>query len=233
MQEIFENYIDNSFDGHYQADFKLRQFDLNYKKYFNKCVASRVIDIGVGRGEMLSCMKQWADNYHGIDISPSTVEFCKKLDLSCELVDDTEFWLKNNQNQFDIITCLDVLEHIPKERLIHFLEAIRNSLNKDGIAIFQVPNLQSPFGYLHHFNDITHISGFVEHSLNQVLLSAGFSKMLFYGFEELYEKTPKIIVKKILRFFYRKIIRFLRTINANPNPQILDPVFYAVAYQKI
>ena len=233
MQEIFEKYIENSFDGHYQADFKLRQFDLNYKKYFNNSVTLRVLDIGVGRGEMLSCMKNWEHNYHGIDISPSTIKFCKKINLSCELVDDTEFWLKNNQNQFDIITCLDVLEHIPKERLIHFLEAIRNSLNKDGIAIFQVPNLQSPFGYLHHFNDITHISGFVEHSLNQVLLSAGFNKMLFYGFEELYEKTPKIIVKKILRFFYRKIIRFLRTINANPNPYILDPVFYAVAQRKV
>ena len=232
MQEIFENYIDNSFDGHYQADFKLRQFDLNYKKYFNKCVASRVIDIGVGRGEMLSCMKQWADNYHGIDISPSTVDFCKKLDLSCELTDDTEFWLKNHQKQFDIITCLDVLEHIPKERLIQFVEAIRNSLIKDGLAIFQVPNLQSPFGYLHHFNDITHISGFVEHSLNQVLLSARFNKMSYYGFEELYEKTPKIILKKILRYFYRKIIRFLRTINANPNPKILDPVFFAVVYRE-
>ena len=231
MQEIFENYIDNSFDGHYQADFKLRQFDLNYKKYFNKSVTSRVIDIGVGRGEMLSCMKKWTDNYHGIDISPSTVNFCKRLDLSCELVGDTEFWLKNHQNQFDIITCLDVLEHIPKERLIQFVEAIRNSLTKDGLAIFQVPNLQSPFGYLHHFNDITHISGFVEHSLNQVLLSAGFNKMSFYGFEELYEKKPKIIVKKILRFFYRKLIRFLRTINANPNPCILDPVFFAVVFR--
>ena len=231
MQEIFENYIENSFDGLFQANLKLRQFELNYKKYFYKKVTLRVLDIGVGRGEMLSCMKNWGHYYHGIDISPSTVEFCKKLDLSCELVDDTEFWLKNHQNQFDIITCLDVLEHIPKERLIQFLEAIRNSLNKDGLAIFQVPNLQSPFGYLHHFNDITHISGFVEHSLNQVLLSAGFNKMSFYGFEELYEKKPKIIVKKILRFFYRKLIRFLRTINANPNPCILDPVFFAVVYR--
>ena len=231
MQEIFEKYIENSFDGHYQADFKLRQFDLNYKKYFNNSVTLRVLDIGVGRGEMLSCMKNWEHNYHGIDISPSTIKFCKKINLSCELVDDTEFWLKNNQNQFDLITCLDVLEHIPKDRLIHFLEAIRNSLNKDGLDILQVPNLQSPFGYLHHFNDITHISGFVEHSLTQVLLSTGFNKMSFYGFEELYEKKPKITVKKFLRFFYRKLIRFLRTINANPNPCILDPVFFAVVYR--
>jgi len=231
MQEIFKNYIDNSFVGHFQADFKLRQFELNYKKHFNNSESLRTLDIGVGRGEMLSCMKIWGHNYYGIDISPSTVKFCKKLNLLCEHVDDTEFWLKNHQKQFDIITCLDVLEHIPKENLINFLKAIHNSLNKDGIAIFQVPNLQSPFGYLHHFNDITHISGFVEHSLNQVLLTTGFKKLSFFGFEEFYEKTPKILFKKILRFFYRKLIRFLRTINSNPNPYILDPVISVVAYR--
>ena len=206
------------------------KFNIN-KKYFKKSVSLNTLDIGVGRGEMLSCMKKWGHNYHGIDISPSTVNFCKKLDLSCELVDDTEFWLNNHQNQFDIITCLDVLEHIPKEHLINFLKSIRNSLNKDGIAIFQVPNLQSPFGYLHHFNDITHVCGFVEHSLNQVLLSVGFNNLTFFGFEEFYEKTPKILLKIILRFFYRKLIRFLRTINANPNPRILDPVISVVAYR--
>ena len=232
MQEIFDKYIDNSFDSQYQADFKFHQFELNYKKFFYKSVPLKVLDIGVGRGEMLSSMKNWGHNYHGIDISPSTVDFCKKLDLSCELVDDTEFWLKNNQNQFDIITCLDVLEHIPKDQLIRFLKAIFNALIKDGIVIFQVPNLQSPFGYLHHFNDITHISGFVEHSLNQVLLSAGFKNISCFGFEELYEKTPKVFLKKILRFIFRKIVRLLRTINANPNPDILDPVFYAVAHRE-
>ena len=148
---------------------------------------------------MLSCMMKWGHDYHGIGISPSTVDFCKKLDLSCELVDDTEFWLKNHQNQFDIITRLDVLEHIPKERLIQFVEAIRNSLIKDGLAIFQVPNLQSPFGYLHHFNDITHISGFVEHSLTQVLLSTGFNKMSFYGFEEFYKKYVPMISTNVTK----------------------------------
>ena len=210
MQEIFEKYIENSFDSHDQANFKFSQFELNYKKYFKKSVSLNTLDIGVGRGEMLSCMKKWGHNYHGIDISPSTINFCKKLDLSCELTDDTELWLKKNQNQFEIITCLDVLEHIPKDLLIRFLEAIFNSLKKGGIVIFQVPNLQSPFGYL----------------------SAGFKNISCFGFEELYEKTPKVFLKKILRFIFRKIVRLLRTINANPNPDILDPVFYALAQRE-
>ena len=42
-----------------------------------------MLDIGVGLGEMLSCMKNWGHNYHGIDISPSTIEFCKKYNQEC------------------------------------------------------------------------------------------------------------------------------------------------------
>ncbi len=229
MKEIIDKYVENSFGGHFQAEFKFHQFKLNYNKYFKNGINQKVLDIGIGRGEMLSCMKNWSSNYHGIDISRSTVEFCKKLELSCELVEDSELWLGGEKTKFDVITCLDVLEHIPKERLIPFLEAIRNSLSDNGVTIIQVPNLKAPFGYLHHFNDITHVNGFVEHSLNQVLLSSGFKKISFHGFEEFFEKTQKVMIKKLLRYFFRKMIRFMRAINSNPNPTILDPVFFAIA----
>ncbi len=34
MQEIFDSYVENSFDGNKQAEFKFEQFNLNYRKYF-------------------------------------------------------------------------------------------------------------------------------------------------------------------------------------------------------
>ena len=145
----------------------------------------KVLDIGVGRGEMLSCMKEWGLNYQGIDISPSKIRFCQSLKLNCEVIDDTIDWLHKNREEFEIITCLDVLEHIPKNETIEFLKAIRSSLKRDGKAIIQVPNLQSPFGYLHHFNDFTHLNGYVEHSLAQVLLAAKFERFEFFVFEEI------------------------------------------------
>ena len=232
MKEIFDNYLEISFDGMHQAEFKKKQFEMNYKKYFPNNIKAKVLDVGIGRGEMLSCMKEWGYEYFGVDISPSTVKYCKTINLNCQTVEDTSSWLKNNGNKYSIITCLDVLEHVPKSHTIDFLRAINSSLAPKGIAIIQVPNLQSPFGYLHHFNDFTHESGFVEHSLAQVLMAAGFNNFKFFGFEEIYKKDIKSKLKKILRFLLRIAIRILRSINVNPNPKILDPVMYAIATKR-
>lgn len=231
MKEIFDSYIETSFDGYAQAEFKFTQFEINYKKYFLENRSIHALDIGIGRGEMLTCMKKWGLNYQGVDISPSTVRFCKSLNLNCELSENTIDWLGCKKNRFDIITCLDVLEHIPRDQTISFTAAIRGALSENGKTIIQVPNLQSPYGYLHHFNDITHINGFVEHSLAQVLLAAGFKNFEFHGFEEIYKPGAKSTVKKFIRWHYRKIVRFMRAVNSNPNPKILDPVLYVVAYK--
>jgi 2-polyprenyl-3-methyl-5-hydroxy-6-metoxy-1,4-benzoquinol methylase len=229
MKEIFDNYIETSFDGFEQAKFKFEQFEINYKHYFPEKNGMQVLDIGIGRGEMLTCMREWGFDYQGIDISPSTVRFCQSLNLKCQIVEDTAAWLLNNKETFALITCLDVLEHVQREHTIEFLKSIRSSLRNGGHVIIQVPNLQSPYGYLHHFNDFTHISGFVEHSLSQVLLAAGFKDFEFHGFEEITKSGIKPILKKAIRYIYRKIVRFLRNININPNPKILDPVMFVVA----
>lgn len=228
MQEIFDSYIENSFGEFNQAEFKFKQFEVNYKKYFPNKENASVLDIGIGRGEMLTCMKNWGYDYLGVDISPSTVGFCKSIKLNCELTDNTTNWLKEREGEFELITCLDVLEHIPKEYVIEFLISMRKALKENGTLIIQVPNLQSPFGYLHHFNDFTHVNGFVEHSLAQVLITAGFDKFTFWGFEELYQKNIKVKIRKILRVALQKAVRFARAINCNPNPKILDPVLYAI-----
>ena len=229
MKEIFDNYVETSFDGFQQATFKFRQFKINYEKYFPKDKSIPILDIGIGRGEMLSCMRDWGFKYQGVDISPSTVKFCKNLKLNCEVTVDTATWLMHNKEKFSMITCLDVLEHVPRDQTINFLKAIRASLANGGLVIIQVPNLQSPFGYLHHFNDFTHVSGFVEHSLGQVLLTAGFKKFEFHGFEEIFAINFKQSIRLILRYFYRKTVRFMRAINGNPNPLVLDPVMFVVA----
>lgn len=229
MKRLFDNYVETAFDGFEQAAFKFKQFELNYKQYFPQEKSYRVLDIGIGRGEMLSCMRDWGFNYQGIDISPSTVRFCQTLDLKCQLVEDTAAWLLIHKEAFSLITCLDVLEHVPRDHTIEFLKAIRTALRDGGRVIIQVPNLQSPFGYLHHFNDFTHVSGFVEHSLAQVLAVAGFMEFEFHGFEECYEGGIKQNLRKSIRYIYRRMVRFLRAVNLNPNPEILDPVFYAVA----
>ncbi|MFH1001055.1 MAG: class I SAM-dependent methyltransferase, partial [Bacteroidota bacterium] len=229
MNEIIENYIDTSFGEYRQAEFKFAQFDFNYKSCFPEDKNAKLLDIGIGRGEMLTCMKNWGyTNYFGIDISPSTVNFCKGLSLQCELVENTTAYLINKPNHFDLITLLDVLEHIPKSELIPFMKAVKKSLKKNGVLIIQVPNLQAPDGHLHMFNDLTHGTGFVEHSLTQLIIAAGFKEFYFQPFEEIIQKTFINFKRKIQRKVYWYLTKRLRWINTNLNPDILTPVFSAI-----
>ena len=52
--------------------------------------------------------------------------------------------------------------------------------------------------------------------------------MKFYGYEEIYKTGVKQTAQKIIRWVYHKAIRFLRAVNSNPNPTILNPVLYVV-----
>lgn len=229
MKEIFNDYIKNSFGEYKQGEFKFHQFEQNYKIYFPENKNAKLLDIGIGRGEMLSCYKNWGyKNYLGIDISPDTIGFCKSLGLNCQLVDDSSAFLKENIEQYDLITLIDVLEHIPRENVISFLKDIRNSLVENGTLIIQVPNLQAPDGHLHMYNDITHFVGYIEHSLSQVLIASGFNKFHFQGFEELIGNSGKIKRHKFYRKIYWKVVRITRGINTNINPLILHPVFSAI-----
>lgn len=232
MEEVFETYVDNAFNNHEQATIKFKQFEFNYKKEFPEDKSSKVLDIGVGRGEMLTCMKSWGfENYLGVDISPSTIQFCKKLKLNCEQTNDTIKWLNAHPEEFDMITLLDVLEHFKKDDVISMLKALRNSLKNNGKLIIQVPNLQAPDGQLHRYNDFTHEIGFVEHSLKQVLLVSGFTKFNFFGFEDKFIDDSFSLKKSfifILRFCFWKFVRVSRRVSGNLNPEILHPVFYVV-----
>ena len=187
MKEVFDNYIENAFGEYQQAEFKFKQFEVNYLKHFPSARKNEpVLDIGIGRGEMLTCFKNWGyTNYLGIDISPSTVSFCKSIGLNCSLVNDTVWYLEDHKDTYVVITLLDVLEHFNKKDAIPLLVAIKSALKAGGVLIFiQVPNLQAPDGHLHRYNDITHEIGFIEHSLAQVLIVAGFTDFKFQGFED-------------------------------------------------
>lgn len=229
MKEIFDDYVENSFGEGKQAEFKFLQFRHNYRPFFPESTELRVLDIGIGRGEMLTCMKDWGYNALGIDISPSTVRFCQSLGLPCEVVEDTPEYLRSQSGEFQLITLLDVIEHIPREHVVDFASAVRDALAPNGRVIFQMPNLQAPHGHLHMFNDVTHYVGYVEHSFAQVLIAAGYRNFRFYPYEELIRATPLNLIKRFLRKIYFFKTRVERSVSANLNPKILTPVFFCVA----
>jgi 2-polyprenyl-3-methyl-5-hydroxy-6-metoxy-1,4-benzoquinol methylase len=226
MQNVIEKYAEVSFDVLAQSQIKIKEFEHNYGRYLNKTKNFSALDVGVGLGEMLECFQNRYIDYLGIDISQSTINFCKKY--NCIQVPSVSKWLVDNPKKFSLITCLDVLEHVPKDEINLFLRALYNALDKDGTLILQVPNLQSPFGYLHHFNDLTHVNGFVEHSLEQLFKSNSITTYSFFPYEHIVGINLKSTVKKFLRSIFYSAIKFLRAIDCCPNPKIITPIIYAV-----
>ena len=228
MNKFFENYLTDALEK-IPSQRQMDCIEFNYKKYFPTDLNVEILDIGIGLGEQLVCNRNWGYiNSNGIDISPETVEFCKKMDLHCEVVADTIDFLRQNEGKYSVITMSNVIEHIPREQLIEMVKAIYGALTENGIALISTPNMQAADAHLHFFNDVTHLVGFSEHSFRQLLSAGGIKNVEFAGFECFPYKSLKFKIRRFMRSLYWKKVKFARACNGILNPSIMHPIFFAV-----
>jgi 2-polyprenyl-3-methyl-5-hydroxy-6-metoxy-1,4-benzoquinol methylase len=115
----------------------------------------KILDVGCGCGHLLQLFKDFGYEVYGLDISNYAIEVANKTIPDCKImVHDCQEAFRFN-TKFDIITCFEVLEHLPNPQ-----KAIKNcyeAIKPNGIFIATTPNKLSPFNYL--FNrDRTHIN---------------------------------------------------------------------------
>lgn len=96
-----------------------------------------VLDIGCGTGAWLNRIKALgADRMVGIDyVQP---DFVPGLDLRRF---DINHDLPETLGQFDLVSCIEVIEHI--ENIGNLLDLVKSTLSKEGLAIITTPNIES------------------------------------------------------------------------------------------
>lgn len=165
----------------------------------------KILDIGCGRGYLLMALQSMGyTNIAGIDIDEGQIEGCKKNNVPGILVENSDEYLKEHENEYDVVILFDVLEHIPTDDTVHFLKHIRSSLKTGGILFCKVPNANNLVSSRWQYNDWTHKTSFTEYSLDFVLYHAGFDN------NEISDE-PHIIQKKFISFLYflcKKIYHF-------------------------
>lgn len=103
--------------------------------YFGHRTNLRLIDIGCGTGALTKELEQYGE-CTGIDFSEQAVDFCRARgvrDVRLGSVEATGF----EANTFDVVLCLDVLEHIPNDT--KGIAEIKRILKPGGVAIIFVP----------------------------------------------------------------------------------------------
>lgn len=137
------------------------------------------LDLGCGRGEWLELLKKkYNITAVGIDSDESMLNECKKYGLNaacCDLVT----YVKNAESySVDIISMLQVAEHIPIDTLLNVLNDCYRVLRKGGALIIETPNPENVIvGACNFYLDPTHISKLPPALLKIFVESVGMSEI--------------------------------------------------------
>ena len=103
----------------------------------------KVLDVGCGGGILAEALAQNGAQVTGIDMAELSLKVAKLhlhesgLDVDYQL-STVETFAENNAAQFDIVTCLEMLEHVPDPASI--IKSASRMLKPDGVLILSTLN---------------------------------------------------------------------------------------------
>ena len=233
MNKVYENYLETSAVGTEESAWKIEELKVNYSKYFPSDKNACILDIGVGNGEMLHLLKDMGyTNAEGADISQSTINACTARGYKCTLVENTVDFLNLHKNTFAVISMFHVIEHISKEDIIPLVCACREALTDDGCLILETPNMASYDAAYTRYADFTHVMGYAEPSLRQMLMICGFENIVIFGTDIIFKKTFSNIILKFLNKINKILFYYLRRTSGLHTKSPLNLFISAIAYKK-
>ena len=138
--------------------------------------AAAILDVGCGGGYALTALKELGfTRSRGVESDAGQAESCTKKGLSVELAGDTIAFLEQRAGQFQLLLCLDVIEHVPHDVQLPFTAALAGALAPGGTLVCTVPNASAALASHWRHNDWTHHASFTACSLDFLLHHAGFT----------------------------------------------------------
>ena len=204
-----------------QTTLELKYIKLNQGKYLPGDKRSKILEIGFGRGSFLAYLKtEGYTNYLGIEIGKSQFNFVKKnITSRVKLLTNTLDFLRKHKHTYDVIFLGEVIAHLPKNKVIAYLTAIRQSLTAQGILLIKTPSITNPFCLRSVSNDFTYTTLYSYESIKQILSLAGFNKILIE--EETFKVGLKGYVYQGILSTFNFFLRLILILHNRTNNLIL------------
>lgn len=163
----------------YLKDQRTKITNSNYILHRLKQITPRkgkLLDIGCAYGIFLSVAKKQGFQTFGIEPNKEASSYAK-TELKLDIINDFFNQKYFQKKYFDIITLLDVLEHMSNP--VGFLKNINNLLAKNGILIILTPNVDGLFRKLMgnswpHFKPEEHLYYFSPQTIERLLNKSSF-----------------------------------------------------------
>ncbi|MDB3920195.1 class I SAM-dependent methyltransferase [Candidatus Pelagibacter sp.] len=177
-----ENLINIKDKEYYRSDLILKK--INKKK---KLINLNILDFGCGSGFTLSRISKLYpnNNLYGFDHNHKYSKKLKQIKYFKKLFINN---LKNIDKKFDIVILNHVFEHLINPIL--YLKKINKILNKDGVIMLQMPNIEKNFTDILTFD---HICYYDKKTLKNLLIN---SNLFRFSIENVIKKEITCILYK-------------------------------------
>jgi SAM-dependent methyltransferase len=165
--------------------------------------AGPVLDIGCGRGEFLSLLREAGIEASGIDADADMVAYARGEGLDVTQADVVQHLEGTADGSLGGIFMAQVVEHLPPAVLARSLQLAAAKLRPGGLLVAETINPLSPLALRHYFADLTHAQPLVPETLELLARQAGFAstetRFLNEPAERLAEPDDPLIAANVRR----------------------------------
>ena len=140
--------------------------------------ASDVLDIGCGRGEFLSLLRDSGVGARGIDLNESMVEVCRERGLEAAVADALTYLRGQADGSLGGVFAAQVVEHLPPAYLTQLLDVAFVKLRPGAVIVLETINPACWFAFFSSYiRDITHERALHPDTLKFLLVASGFEQV--------------------------------------------------------
>jgi len=156
-------------DGRFKPLHQINPLRVDYIAQRANLKQAKVLDVGCGGGLLAEAMAAKGADVTGVDRSPKALSVASVhaeqsgIDVDYQ-ENDAETWAETHQNTYDVVTCLEVLEHVPD--VPRAIQACADMLKPGGLFFFATLN-RTPESYIKAIIGAEYVLGWLPKGTHQ------------------------------------------------------------------